>query len=53
MLTPFTVLLIQQKIMSKEDHDALHSKLLDSTTEHPHSVAIQPVFEVCSESLSI
>jgi hypothetical protein len=53
MLTPLAFPPVQQKIMTKEDHDALHSTLLDSTTEHPHAVAFHPVYEVCSKSLSI
>lgn len=46
--TSFTVIMPYQSIhlvLSKEDHDALHSKLLDSTTEHPHCLAYHPIHE--------
>ena len=32
-------------VFTKEEHAAMHSKLKDSTPEHPHNFAIHPVHE--------
>lgn len=45
LITPVRKYVGVPTAMSQDEHDALHSALPDSNSEHPHSVVVHPIHE--------